>query len=151
MKLFIRLLLVTLCGIAAPAQAQAQVPEEIRGLFNIFVRESNARNVAAVGQLMHDSRDLLWVSPRGCVAHGRDAALQVLTSSAATPWRMEPDFAALRVTSLGETALRLSVPVKITNGSDPAAKAEPYLLTQEFVKTALGWRISSSVPAPLAN
>ena len=148
MKIISGLIFSAVLWSAAPAQAQVQ--DEIRGMFNMFVRESNAHNVAAVGQMLHDSSDFLWVSPRGAAAHGRDATLQSLTTAFGGIWRIEPDLSALKITLLGDSALRLNVPVQLTvGGADKQAQAEPYLLTQVYVKTPLGWRISSVVPAPL--
>jgi hypothetical protein len=150
MKFFAGMLFAVVAAFAAPAQAQVQ--DEIRGLFNIFVRESNAHNVAAVGQMLHDSRDFLWVAPRGAAVTGRDAALQSIATAYRGTWRIEPEFAALKITLLGDSALRLHVPVRLTVGEmDKPPQSEPYLLTQVYVKTPLGWRISSVVPAPLQH
>lgn len=144
-KTLYAILLFTLTAFANPAQAQAQ--EEIRALFTQFIRECNARNVAAVGQMLHDSRDLLWVAPRGAPVIGRDAALQALTTAFRGNWRIEPELPALKITPLGDSAMRLHVPVKYWIGD--AAQPESFLLTLVYVKTVLGWHISSSVPVAL--
>ncbi len=144
-KTLYAIFLFALTALSNPAQAQVQ--DEIRALFNHFIRECNAHNAAAVGQMLHDSRDFLWVGPRGAPVIGRDSTLQALTTAFRGNWRIEPELSALKITPLGDSAVRLHVPVKYTIGD--AAQTEPYLLTQVYVKTVLGWIISSSVPVPL--
>lgn len=149
MNVLLRLLVVALCGIAAPAQAQVQ--DELRGLFNVFVRESNARNVAAVGQLLLDSREFAWVAPKTPDIQGRDAALQFLTTAFKGVWRIEPDPKTLTITSLTADSARLQVAVRHAAGApDSQPQTEAALLTQTYVKTALGWRIAKIALAPTA-
>jgi ketosteroid isomerase-like protein len=147
MKILIGLLSVVLLNFAAPARAEVQ--DDIRMLFNQFVRESNAHNVAAVGQLLQDSNDFYWIPPHGAPVLGRDAALQQLTGTFRGAWRIEPDMAALKITALCDSAARLQVPARYTVGDGiTAANSMNCILTQVYIKTAIGWRISSIVPVP---
>ena len=69
MKRFIGLLLVLMCAMTAPAQAQIQ--DEVRGMFNVFAREANAHNVGSVGQMLLDSQEFSWVPNRGAPVKGQ--------------------------------------------------------------------------------
>ena len=150
MKTIMRLLLATALGFAVPVHAQVQ--DDIRALFDVFVRDINAHDVAAVGQMLQDSRDFLWLPPHGAPLLGRDAALQRLTRDFSGTWRIEPDLSALKIVPLGDSAARLHVPARYTFGdTGKPAQIEPYLLTQTYVKTALGWRLSSVVPVPAST
>ena len=149
MTALLRLLVVFLCGMTAPAQAQVQ--DELRGLFNVFVREANSRNVAAVGQLLLDSRDFSWVAPRRPTIQGRDAALLHLTTAFRGHWNIEPDLKTLTITALTADSAKLQVAARHAAGAPGSApQAETIQLTQTYVKTSLGWRISTMEFAPPA-
>lgn len=130
--------------------ALAQVQDEVRVLFNQFIKSDNAHNLAAVGQILHDSCDFLWIPPHGAPVVGRDTALQQMTELYQGTWRLEPDMSALKITPLGDNAARLYVPIKYTIGAaDKAAQPEPYVLNQVYVRTSIGWRISAILTVPV--
>ena len=144
----LRVAVLALLALAAPPVASAQTQDEVRVIFNQYVKSQNDRNLAEVGQVLHDSRDFLWVTPRGAPVWGRDAALAQMTELFKGVWQIEPDMSALRITPAGDSAARLTVPVKYTIGA--SGQAEPYLLNQFYVKTPVGWRISTVLPVPVA-
>ena len=150
MKHFVRLLLLLICAISAPAQAQIQ--EEIRGIFYVFTREANAHNTASVGQMLLDSQEFTWTSLKGAPVKGRDAALLYLNGIFRSTWRIEPNLPALNITTQGLTSARLQVPVRFTFGEPGnAPETTACLMTQVFVSTPIGWRISSIAISPLPN
>ena len=148
MKRFVGLLLVLMCAIAAPAQAQIQ--DEVRGMFNVFAREANARNIGSVGQMLLDSQEFSWVPHRGAPIKGRDAALLYLNRIFRGTWRIEANLPAMAATTPAPNSAQLQVPVRLTFGeAGRQPESEFYLLTQVYVTTPIGWRIASISMAPL--
>ena len=148
MKRFFALLLVWICAPAAPAQAQLQ--DEVRGMFNVFAREANAHSVASVGQMLLDSQEFSWQPQRGAPIKGRDSALLYLSGIFRGTWRLEANTPAMAVTMPGPNSAQLQVPVRLTFGeAGRQPESEFYLLTQVYVTTPIGWRIASISMAPL--
>jgi len=148
MKRFFALLLVWICATAAPAQAQLQ--DEVRGMFNVFAREANAHSVGSVGQMLLDSQEFSWQPQRGAPIKGRDSALLYLNSIFRGTWRLEANAPAMAVTTPGPNSAQLQVPVRLTFGeAGKQPESEFYLLTQVYVTTPIGWRIASISMAPL--
>jgi hypothetical protein len=148
MKRFFALLLLWICAMTAPAQAQIQ--DEVRGMFNVFAREANAHNVGSVGQMLLDSQEFSWVPNRGAPVRGRDAALLYLNGIFRGTWRIEANLSAMAVTTPAPNSSQLQVPVRLTFGeAGKPPESEFYLLTQVYVTTPIGWRIASITMAPL--
>jgi hypothetical protein len=141
----IRLVALTLLLVAGNALGQAK--DEVRMMFDRYVKAENEHNLAAVGQALQDSAEMLWVPPGSMPVWGRDNVMMELTKRFQTAWKVEPEFAALKLAVYGDTVARLVVPVHYTSG--PAANRERYLLQQTYIRTPLGWRIASIVPAPM--
>jgi hypothetical protein len=140
-----RVLALSLSLVAGDALAQAQ--DEVRLLFDHYIQAENEHNLSTVGQALQDSREMLWLTPRGTPVWGRDAVMQELTKLYLGAWKLEPEMAALKVTVYGDNVVRLVVPIRYTVGT--AVTAERYLVQHTYIKTPLGWRISTIVPAPL--
>ncbi len=140
-------LLLALLLTADNALAQAQ--DEVRQMFDRYIQAENEHNLATVGQALQDSKELLWITPHGKPVWGRDAAMQELTRVYQGAWKLEPEMTALKVTQQGDNVVRLVVPIRYTLAM--GAAPERYLVQQTYVKTPLGWRISSLMPAPLAT
>ena len=148
MKRFFALLVVWMCAMTAPAQAQVQ--DEVRGMFNVFAREANAHNIGSVGQMLLDSQEFSWVPNRGAPVKGRDAALLYLNGIFRGTWRIEANLPAMAVTTPAPNSAQLQVPVRLTFGeAGKPPESEFYLLTQVYVTTPIGWRIASITMAPL--
>ncbi|NBR28034.1 MAG: hypothetical protein EBT83_06425 [Betaproteobacteria bacterium] len=148
MKRFTRLLLVLMCVLAAPAHAQIQ--DEVRGMFNVFAREANARSVASVGQMLLDSQEFSWQPQRGAPVKGRDSALAYLNGIFRGTWRIEANMPAMAITTQGTTSAQLQVPVRLTFGeAGKPPESDFYLQTQVYVSTPIGWRIASITMTPL--
>lgn len=148
MKRFFALLVVWMCAMTAPAQAQVQ--DEVRGMFNVFAREANAHNIGSVGQMLLDSQEFSWVPQRGAPVKGRDAALLYLNGIFRGTWRIEANLPAMNITTPALNSAQLQVPVRLTFGeAGKQPESESYLLTQVYVSTPIGWRIASITMAPL--
>ena len=138
-------LALTLLLEAGDALAQAQ--DEVRLMFEQYIHAENDHNLATVGQALQDSKDMLWVAPRGAPVWGRDTVMQELTKRYQGTWKLEPEMPALKVTVYSDNVARVIVPINYT--LDAGGNRERYLVQQTYVRTPVGWRISTIVPAPL--
>ncbi len=128
---------------------KAQVSEdEVRATFDRFIGAQNAHDTAAVGSLLVESPDFLWIT-RGAPVWGREAALKRFTALYQGTWHLEPDASGLRVMMLGEGSAQIYVPITFTIGAPgQPAQAARFLMNQVLVKTSAGWRVSSILPIP---
>jgi ketosteroid isomerase-like protein len=78
------MLLVVLSGMA-----RADSEDEVRALFEKFVAAQNAHDIKAVGELLQDSPQFLWIT-RGTPIWGRDAALKRFETLYQGSWFLEP-------------------------------------------------------------
>ena len=131
----------------AAGNAFAQAQDEVRLLFDRYIQAENEHNLATVGQALQDSKDMLWVAPRGSPVWGRDAVMQELSRVYQGGWKLEPELPALKLTVYGDNVVRIVVPIRYTVGA--AGKPERFLVQHTYVRTPLGWRIAAVVPAPL--
>jgi hypothetical protein len=106
--------------------------------------------VAAVGQLLWDSPQFLWIT-RGSPIWGRQAALARFEALYRGTWRLEPAIADLRVTLLGDGVAQIYVPITFTIGA-PGQQAQQtrFLINQVLLKTAAGWKVTTILPIPAA-
>ena len=126
--------------------ARAGVEEEVRAAFERFVQVQNAHDGKALEGLLLDSGQFLWIT-RGTPIWGREAALQRFAQNYQGTWKLEPEWAALRVVPVGSEAAQLFVPVQFTIG--PAGQAPAvsrFYINQLFLKTGTGWRVVSILP-----
>lgn len=132
------------------ASAVTAAPEdEVRLVFDQFVKAQNAHDAVAVRDLLLDSPNFLWVT-RGAPIWGRDAAMKRFEILYQGTWKLSPDMLNLKSVSVTDTTAQLYVPITFNIGppGQPAPDA-PFLMTQTLVKTAAGWRIASILPIPL--
>jgi uncharacterized protein (TIGR02246 family) len=128
--------------------AQAGTEDEVKALFTKFVAAQNAHDLKAVGELLQDSSNFLWIT-RGTPIWGRDAALKRFEALYQGTWSLDPKTNELKVIELQPSAAQLYVPVTFMIA--PAGQtAQPirFLLNQVLVKTAEGWKVSSILPIP---
>lgn len=128
--------------------ARAGVEEEVRAAFERFVQVQNAHDGKALEGLLLDSGQFLWIT-RGTPIWGREAALQRFAQNYQGTWKLDPEWAALRVVPVGSEAAQLFVPVQFTIGAagQPPAVSRLYI-NQVFLKTGTGWRVVSILPVP---
>jgi uncharacterized protein (TIGR02246 family) len=137
------LLIIAGCPTASAAQG-----DEIRAVVERFVAAQNAHDLSAVGALLWDSPDFLWIT-RGTPIWGRDPALKRFEALYHGTWRLEPAMADLRIVSLGEQTAAIYMPIVFTIGAPgQAAQQTRFLMNQVLVKTPQGWKVSSILPIP---
>ncbi len=120
--------------------------DEVKAVFDQFVTAQNAHDLQAVGAVLQDSPDFLWIT-RGAPIWGREAALKRFEALYQGAWHLEPETSALKVIMLGENTAQLYVPIMFTiGGPDQPAQSTRFLMNQTLVKTPEGWRISSILP-----
>ena len=135
--------LVVLAVVAMPALSPvcAAPKDAIRGVFSKFIAAQNAHDLKAVGELLSDSPDFLWIAP-GLVVRGRDAALDRFGALFKSRWRVDPDWSTFQIMMLDVSTAEIFVRVSTTRG----AAAESARMNQILVNTARGWRVFSILP-----
>ena len=126
--------------------ARAGSAEDVRAVFEGFVAAQNAHDLNAVGDMLLDSKDFLWIT-RGSPIWGREAALQRFQTLYQGTWRLDPAMAEFRVTDLGRDSAQLFVPVTFMIApAGQTAQPSRFLMNQTLVRTAQGWKIASILP-----
>ena len=148
-KSFVEALFVAGVLTVASTGAMAAPEDDVRAVFDQFVKAQNSHDAAAVRELLLDSPNFLWVT-RGAPIWGRDAALKRFETLYQGTWKLSPDMANLKVVLVSDTTAQLHVPITFNIGApgQPAPDA-PFLMNQTLVKTAAGWRIANVLPIPL--
>jgi hypothetical protein len=123
--------------------------DDVRVVFDQFVKAQNSHDLFAVRELLLDSPNFLWVT-RGAPIWGRDAALKRFEMLYQGTWKLSPDMANLKAVLVSDMTAQLHVPITFNIGApgQPAPDA-PFLMNQTLVKTATGWRIANILPIPL--
>ena len=136
------IMLVTATPVAAGPE------DDVRGIVERFVAAQNAHDARAVGDLLWDSAQFLWIT-RGTAVWGRQPALARFETLYRGTWLLEPAMQELRITLLNDTTAQIYVPMVFTIGPEgqPAQKAR-FLMTQVLVKTPAGWKVASILPIP---
>jgi ketosteroid isomerase-like protein len=93
-RVAISLLLLTVAG-----AARAGTEDEVKALFAKFVAAQNAHDLKAVGELLQDSPQFLWIT-RGVPIWGRDAALKRFEALYQGTWSLDPKTDELKVIEL---------------------------------------------------
>ena len=129
--------------------AFAGTDNDVKAAFDRFVAAQNAHDISAVGDLLWDSPNFLWVT-RGTPIWGRDAALKRFETLYQGTWKLSPDTSNFKVITLTDTSAQLFVPIMFNIGPvGQRAPDAPFLMNQTLVKTGAGWRIASTLPIPL--
>ena len=132
-----------------PTVASAAGEDEVRAVFDQFVKAQNSHDVASVRELLLDSPNFLWVT-RGAPVWGREAALKRFESLYQGTWKLSPDMSNLKTVLVSETTAQLYIPITFNIGAPgQPAPDTPFLMNQTLVKTAAGWRIANILPIPL--
>ena len=129
--------------------ATAASEDDVRGVFDQFVKAQNAHDIATVRELLLDSPNFLWVT-RGAPVWGREAALKRFETLYQGTWKLSPDLANLKSVMVSDTTAQLYVPITFNIGAPgQPAPDTPFLMNQTLVKTAAGWRIANILPIPV--
>jgi ketosteroid isomerase-like protein len=129
--------------------AQAGTEDEVKAQFSKFVAAQNAHDLKAVGDMLLDSPQFLWIT-RGAPIWGREAALKRFEALYQGTWSLDPKTDELKVFEIQPGVAQLYVP--ITFMIAPAGQtAQPmrFLMNQILVKTPEGWKVSSVLPIPV--
>jgi uncharacterized protein (TIGR02246 family) len=124
-------------------------PAEVRAIFERFVTAQNAHDLEAIGEMLSDSEDFLWIT-RGAPVWGRDAALQRLKALYEGTWSLDPAMDEFKVVELSPDSAQIFVPVTFMIApAGQTAQPSQFLMNQTLVKTGEGWRIASILPIPV--
>jgi len=149
-KALIPLIAVCLCILRAPGAAAAP-EDEVRKTFEQFVAAQNAHDVGAVGNLLLESPDFLWIT-RGAAIWGQEAALKRFRALYEGTWQLAPEPGALKILMLGEATAQVFVPIVFSIGAPgQPPQITRFLMNQLLVKTSSGWKVSSLLPIPAAT
>ncbi len=145
-----RATILCLTAVALAAQAPAPAPADaVRATFETFVAAQNAHDLKAVGALLSDAPDFLWIT-RGTAVWGKAEALKRFEALYQGTWHLEPDYAAFKVVFRQANAAQLFVPVTFTLGAAGQPPQEVrFHLNQTLVRTDAGWRVASILPIPV--
>lgn len=129
--------------------ARAASEDDVRGVFDQFVKAQNSHDIAAVRELLLDSPNFLWVT-RGAPIWGREGALKRFETLYQGTWKLSPDMPNLKTVLVSDVTAQLYVPITFNIGApgQPAPDSS-FLMNQTLVKTAAGWRIANILPIPL--
>jgi hypothetical protein len=143
MRSYIVALLVALTSLAISAVSPvcAAPKDEIRGAFTKFVAAQNAHNLKAVGEILSDSPNFLWIAP-GRIVRGRNAALNRFGELFQSTWRVDPDWSTFEFMMLDVSTAEIFVRVSTTVGTS----AQSVRVIQIMVNTVRGWRVLSILP-----
>jgi uncharacterized protein (TIGR02246 family) len=142
-RIAIAVILLTVGGLA-----RAGTEDEIKALFAKFVAAQNAHDLKAVGELLQDSPQFLWIT-RGTPIWGRDAALKRFEALYQGTWSLDPKMDELKVVELQPGVVEHYVPITfMISPAGETAQAMRFQMNQVLVKTPNGWKVSSILPIP---
>jgi ketosteroid isomerase-like protein len=143
-----RIALATVLMICA-GSVQAGTEDEVKAQFSKFVAAQNAHDLKAVGDMLLDSPQFLWVT-RGAPIWGREAALKRFEALYQGTWSLDPKTDELKVFEVQPGVAQLYVPITflIAPAGQPAQPTR-FLMNQILVKTPDGWKVSSVLPIPV--
>ncbi len=140
------LTLVVVALVSRPALAASE--DEVRAQFERFVAAQNAHDIKAVGELLLDSPNFLWIT-RGTPIWGREAALKQFEALYQGTWMLDPRKEELKVIMLRDDVAQLYVPIMFTIGAQKQpAQPTRFLMNQLIVKTPSGWKTATILPIP---
>lgn len=135
-------------SLAVGSSARAGTEDDIKALFTRFAAAQKAHDVTAVGEMVLDAPNFLWIT-RGTAVWGRTETLKRFTALYAGTWQLEPEMSELKVIVARADTAQLFVPIlfRISPAGQPAT-ATRFLMNQTFVKMAAGWKLASILPIP---
>ena len=138
---------ISLVLLAVAGVARAGSEDEVKVLFAKFVAAQNAHDLKAVGELLQDLPQFLWIT-RGTPIWGRDAHSSV-SRYYIKALGLDPKLDELRITELQPGVVQLYAPMTfMISPAGQAAQPMRFLMNQVVVKTADGWKVSSILPIP---
>ncbi len=142
-RIVLSLMLLTVSGVA-----RAGSEDEVKSLFAEFVAAQNAHDIKAVGELLHDTPQFLWIT-RGTPIWGRDAALKRFEALYQGTWSLDPKMDEFKATELQPGVVQLYVPITfMISPAGQTAQPARFLMNQLVLKTADGWKVANILPIP---
>jgi ketosteroid isomerase-like protein len=127
---------------------QAGTEDEVKAQFSRFVAAQNAHDLKAVGDMLLDSPEFLWIT-RGAPVWGREAALKRFEALYQGKWSLDPKMDELKVFEIQPGVAQLYVPITFMIApAGQTAQPSRFLMNQILVKTPDGWKVSSVLPIP---
>ena len=128
---------------------QAGAEDEVKAQFSKFVAAQNAHDLKAVGDMLLDSPQFLWIT-RGSPIWGREAALKRFEALYQGTWSLDPKTDELKVFEVQPGVAQLYVPITFMIATaGQTAQPTRFLMNQILVKTPNGWKVSSVLPIPV--
>jgi ketosteroid isomerase-like protein len=128
---------------------QAGTEDEVKAQFSKFVAAQNAHDLKAVGDMLLDSPQFLWIT-RGVPIWGREAALKRFEALYQGTWSLDPKTDELKVFEIQPGVAQLYVPITfMVAPAGQTAQPTRFLMNQILVKTPEGWKVSSILPIPV--
>jgi len=127
-------------GLLTMAPAGTSPPEGVKATFRKFVAAENAHDLRAMGALLSDSPDFIWIAP-GSVARGRDAALKRYEELLTDKWSIRPDWATYQSMMLDVSTAEIFVRGAAAKEGQGQSGAMSFVL----INTPSGWRVLSIV------
>jgi hypothetical protein len=129
------------CVAAIAVSVARATPEvDVKAAFGAFIVAQNTHDLKAVGELLSDSSDFIWIDP-GSVVRSRADALKRFDALFRDKWRIDPAWLTLQVVMLDAWTAEVIVYATINNG--PATKLTR--INQVMVSTPGGWRVLTIV------
>jgi ketosteroid isomerase-like protein len=128
---------------------QAGTEDEVKAQFSRFVAAQNAHDLKAVGDMLLDSPEFLWIT-RGAPVWGHEAALKRFGALYQGTWSLDPKMDELKVFEIQPGVAQLYVPITFMIApAGQTAQPSRFLMNQILVKTPDGWKVSSVLPIPV--
>ena len=128
---------------------QAGTEDEVKAQFSRFVAAQNAHDLKAVGDMLLDSPEFLWIT-RGVPVWGHEAALKRFGALYQGTWSLDPKMDELKVFEIQPGVAQLYVPITFMIApAGQTAQPSRFLMNQILVKTPDGWKVSSVLPIPV--
>ena len=127
---------------------QAGTEDEVKAQFSKFVAAQNAHDLKAVGDMLLDSPQFLWIT-RGAPIWGREAALKRFEALYQGTWSLDPKTDELKVFEVQSGVAQLYVPITFMIApAGQSAQPARFLMNQILVRTPEGWKVSRILPIP---
>jgi uncharacterized protein (TIGR02246 family) len=128
----------------AAGAVRAGTEDEVKVVFAKATAALNAHDLKAVGEIIQDSPQTLWITPGGAL-WGRDAILQQFAEDFRGTFVVEPNYNEVRVIELAPGVAQVFAPLVLTVARPgQTVQARPSFLTNQiYVKAADGWKLAS--------
>jgi hypothetical protein len=137
------LALILLCATLLAPAARAAPEDELLATYQRFLAAQNARDLAAVREVLSDHPRFLWVSD-GRAYWGREAMLERMGRfQTADVWHVTPHISRAVPVLLNETTGFLHLPLTLRIGPAADPSRIDFLVGVLCVRGPSGWRIAA--------